>query len=75
MSEGADLGNIIILYKMLQNTTQKRSKMFIHSALNISSLSEKWYFKKKRMKVVNGDSSKPAIHFKTLEYAGHRKGT
>lgn len=75
--EGADRRNIIILYNMPLSNIQRHSKVFTHSTLTPFSLvfQEKEKKKKptphtktttKKMKVVNGDESKPIIHSKNI---------
>lgn len=58
------------------NTNQKHSKTFTYSILNFFSLSQRKSIsekKKKKMKLVNGDDSKPTVHLKTPEHTFHSK--
>lgn len=83
--EGADRRNIIILYNMPLSNIQRHSKVFTHSTLTPFSLVFQEKEKKnptphtktttKKMKVVNGDESKPIIHSKNIKLPNmHSKG-
>lgn len=58
------------------NTNQTHSKTFTYSILNVFSLSQRKSIsekKTKKMKLVNGDDSKPTIHFKTPKHTFRSK--